>query len=85
MVAQTGVAGSTKFGDYVAAGGQAGFADNLKIGTGARIGAQGGIMRNVDAGEILAGSPAMPLKEHYRQVAVLKRLAEETRKQTNPR
>lgn len=83
MVAQTGVAGSTKFGDYVAAGGQAGFADNLKIGTGARLGAQCGIMRNVLEGEILAGSPAMPLKAHYRQVAVLKRLAEENRKKIN--
>lgn len=80
MVAQSGVAGSTKFGDYVAAGGQAGIADNLKIGSGARIGAQCGIMRDVDPREVLAGSPAMPLKEHYRQVAVLKRLAEENRK-----
>lgn len=85
MVAQTGVAGSTKFGDYVAAGGQAGFADNLKIGTGARLGAQCGIMRDVHEGEILAGSPAMPLKTHYRQVAVLKRLAEENRKKLNSR
>lgn len=83
MVAQTGVAGSTKFGNYVAAGGQAGFADNLKIGTGARVGAQCGIMRDVSEGEILAGSPAMPLKAHYRQVAVLKKLAEENRKKTN--
>jgi UDP-3-O-[3-hydroxymyristoyl] glucosamine N-acyltransferase len=85
MVAQTGVAGSTKFGDYVAAGGQAGFADNLKIGTGARLGAQCGIMRDVANGEVLAGSPAMPLKTHYRQVAVLKRLAEENRKKLNSR
>jgi UDP-3-O-[3-hydroxymyristoyl] glucosamine N-acyltransferase len=85
MVAQTGVAGSTKFGDYVAAGGQAGFADHLKIGTGARLGAQCGIMRNVEAGEVLAGSPAMPLKSHYRQVAILKRLAEENRKKINVR
>lgn len=83
MVAQTGVAGSTKFGDYVAAGGQSGFADNLKIGTGARLGAQCGIMRNVLEGEVLAGSPAMPLKAHYRQVAILKRLAEENRKKTD--
>lgn len=85
MVAQTGVAGSTKFGNYVAAGGQAGFADNLKIGTGARLGAQCGIMRDVLEGEVLAGSPAMPLKSHYRQVAVLKRLAEENRKKINTR
>lgn len=80
MVAQSGVAGSTKFGDYVVAGGQVGFADNLKIGTGSRFAAQCGIYRNVDPGEVLAGSPAMPLKSHYRQVAVLKKLAEENRK-----
>lgn len=85
MVAQTGIAGSTKFGDYVIAGGQVGFADNLKIGTGARLGAQCGIMRDVLAGEILAGSPAMPLKTHYRQVAVLKRLAEQNREKINSR
>lgn len=83
MVAQSGVAGSTKFGDYVAAGGQAGIADNLKIGSGARLAAQCGIMRNVKPQEVLAGSPAMPLKTHYRQVAVLKRLAEEDRKKVN--
>lgn len=83
MVAQVGIAGSTKFGDYVAAGGQAGIADHLNIGTGARIGAQCGIMRDVDSGEVLAGSPAMPLKAHYRQVAILKRLAEENRKKVS--
>lgn len=83
LAAQTGVSGSTKFGNYVAAGGQVGFADHLKIGTGARLGAQCGIMRDVLEGEVLAGSPAMPLKAHYRQVALLKKLAEETRKKTD--
>lgn len=83
MVAQVGIAGSTKLGDYVAAGGQAGIADHLKIGTGARLAAQCGIMRDVHVGEVLAGSPAMPLKAHYRQVAVLKRLAEDNRKKVN--
>jgi UDP-3-O-[3-hydroxymyristoyl] glucosamine N-acyltransferase len=80
MVAQSGVAGSTKFGDYVAAGGQVGITDHLRIGTGARLAAQCGIMRDVEPGEILCGSPAMPLKTFYRQVAVLKRLEEEARK-----
>lgn len=80
MVAQSGVAGRTKLGDYVAAGGQAGIADNLKIGSGARLAAQCGIMRDVKPQEILMGSPAMPIKSYYRQVAVLKKLAEGTRK-----
>jgi UDP-3-O-[3-hydroxymyristoyl] glucosamine N-acyltransferase len=83
MVAQSGVAGSTQFGDYVAAGGQVGIIDNLKIGTGARLAAQCGIQRDVAAGEILVGSPAMPLKAFYRQVAVLKKLEEQTRKKIN--
>ncbi|MBA3813876.1 MAG: UDP-3-O-(3-hydroxymyristoyl)glucosamine N-acyltransferase [Alphaproteobacteria bacterium] len=85
MVAQVGIAGSTKFGDYVAAGGQAGFTDNLKIGTGARLGAQSGIMRDVHEGEALAGSPAMPIKAHYRQIAMLKRLVKENQKKINSR
>ena len=85
MVAQSGVAGSTKIGDYVVAAGQAGIADNLKIGKGARLAAQSGIMRDVLPGETLAGSPAMPVKSHYRQVAIIKRLEEETRNQVNAR
>lgn len=83
MVAQSGVAGSTKFGDYVAAGGQAGFTDHLQVGSGARIGAQCGIMRDVEEREVLVGSPAMPPKEFYRQIVVLKRLVEGTRKKVS--
>lgn len=80
MVAQTGVAGSTKLGDYVAAGGQVGIADNLKIGSGARLAAKCGIMRDVDPQEVVMGSPALPFKTYLRQVAVLKKLVEDTRK-----
>ena len=39
-----------------------------------------GIMRDVKPGEILMGSPAMPLKTFYRQIAILKKLEEQTRK-----
>ena len=83
IVAQVGISGSTKFGDYVAAGGQAGITGHLKIGNYARIAAQSGIMRDVNPGEILCGSPAMPIKTHYRQVSVLKKLEENTRKKRN--
>ena len=80
MVAQSGVAGSSKLGDYVAAGGQVGIADNLKIGSGARLAAKCGIMRDVEPQEVVMGSPAMPFKAFLRQVAVLKKLAEDSRK-----
>jgi UDP-3-O-[3-hydroxymyristoyl] glucosamine N-acyltransferase len=75
LVAQSGISGSTRLGDFVMIGGQAGLAGHLEIGDGARIGAKAGVPNDVGPGEIVLGSPAVPIKLHHRQVAVLKRLA----------
>jgi UDP-3-O-[3-hydroxymyristoyl] glucosamine N-acyltransferase len=75
LVSQVGISGSTRFGDHVMIGGQAGLSGHLTIGSGARIGAQAGIMRDVAAGETVLGSPAVPAREFFRQVAALQRLA----------
>jgi UDP-3-O-[3-hydroxymyristoyl] glucosamine N-acyltransferase len=75
LVAQAGISGSTRLGDFVTIGGQAGTVGHIEIGTGARIGGKAGVTNNVPAGEILVGSPAVPIKQHHRQVAALKRLA----------
>jgi UDP-3-O-[3-hydroxymyristoyl] glucosamine N-acyltransferase len=75
LVAQVGISGSTKLGDFVMAGGQAGIAGHLTIGPGARIAAKAGLMRDVPAGATVCGSPAMPVAEFFRQVAVVQRLA----------
>lgn len=74
IVSQTGIAGSCTFGDYVVCGGQSGFADHLNIGSGAQIGAQSGLMRDVEPGAIVMGSPAVPIKEFMRQVACVQKL-----------
>ncbi|MBS0185429.1 MAG: UDP-3-O-(3-hydroxymyristoyl)glucosamine N-acyltransferase [Proteobacteria bacterium] len=74
IVAQVGIAGSTVLGDYVAAGGQAGFADHLKIGSRARIAAQSGLMRDVAEGETVAGTPAVAILNWHKQNATLSRL-----------
>lgn len=74
IVAQTGVSGSTQFGDFVMTGGQSGFAGHLKIGAGAKIGAQSGIMRDVQPGEEVMGSPAFPIKQFMRQTAILSKM-----------
>jgi UDP-3-O-[3-hydroxymyristoyl] glucosamine N-acyltransferase len=55
--------------------GQAGLAGHLHIGSGARLGAQAGIMADVPAGAEVVGSPAMPVRTFFRQVAALRRLA----------
>lgn len=75
LVAQVGVSGSTRFADFVVVGGQAGIVGHLKIGAGARIGAQSGVLRDVPAGQTVMGYPAIPAKEHWRQVGMLERLA----------
>jgi UDP-3-O-[3-hydroxymyristoyl] glucosamine N-acyltransferase len=75
IVAQTGVAGSCTIGNGVQIGGQVGIAGHLRIGDGARIAAQSGIMRDIAAGATVAGSPSLPAKQYFRQVAALSRLA----------
>ena len=75
VVALAGISGSTTLGDYVIIGGQVGVAGHLKVADGVRVGAQAGIIRDVEPGQTLLGSPAMPHKEFWRQVAALKKLA----------
>ncbi|MBN9525941.1 MAG: UDP-3-O-(3-hydroxymyristoyl)glucosamine N-acyltransferase [Alphaproteobacteria bacterium] len=76
LVAQSGVAGSSHLGDFVAIGAQGGVAGHLTLGTGAQVAAQGGVMTDIGPGETYSGSPAMPIKQHFRQVATIKRLAQ---------
>jgi UDP-3-O-[3-hydroxymyristoyl] glucosamine N-acyltransferase len=75
LVAQVGISGSTRLGDFVMIGGQGGLTGHLTIGNGARIAAQSGVMRDVAPGEAVMGSPAVPIREHHRQVLWLRRLA----------
>lgn len=75
IVAQVGIAGSTKLGKFVIAAGQVGIAGHLTIGDGVRITAKAGLMRDVPAGETVAGFPAIPIREHFKQVATLARMA----------
>lgn len=76
IVAQAGVAGSSRLGDFVAIGAQGGIAGHLAIGSGAQIAAQSGVMSDVPPGETWCGAPAVPIKQFFRQVAWVKRLAE---------
>ncbi|MCG8507716.1 MAG: UDP-3-O-(3-hydroxymyristoyl)glucosamine N-acyltransferase [Rhodospirillales bacterium] len=71
VVSQVGISGSTRVGDFVMMGGQAGLTGHLNIGDGAKIAAQSGVMRDVEPGSTVAGSPAMPGREYWRQVATV--------------
>jgi len=75
LAGQVGLSGSTILEDGVMMGGQAGSAGHLRVGARARIGAQAGLIGDVPPGADYLGSPAMPIRELWRAVAALKRLA----------
>ncbi len=74
FAALTGISGSCNIGNGVVMGGQAGVADHIKIGDGARLAANAGLMHNIPAGEMWSGYPAMPVRQHMRQVSILRKL-----------
>jgi len=61
--------------DFVRVGGQAAMAGHLRIGKGAEIGAQAGVISDTDPGAKVLGSPAQPIKDFFRQIATLKKIA----------
>jgi len=75
LVSQSGVSGSSVIGDFAALGGQAGIAGHLKIGPGAQVAGAAGVMTDIPAGERWAGAPAKPVREFFREVAAVKKLA----------
>ncbi|AQS88357.1 UDP-3-O-[3-hydroxymyristoyl] glucosamine N-acyltransferase [Neoasaia chiangmaiensis NBRC 101099] len=80
VVSQAGISGSTELGDFVTIAAQAGLIGHIKIGDKARIGAQCGVMSDVDAGADVIGSPAMPFREFFRNVAFLRKMAKRPEK-----
>lgn len=79
IAALVGISGSAEIDDYVVVGGQAGLAENIRVGTRSRIGAQSGVMSDIDADAVVAGSPARPVREVFREIATLKKLARPSR------
>jgi UDP-3-O-[3-hydroxymyristoyl] glucosamine N-acyltransferase len=76
IVSQVGVSGSCELGKFVVLGGQVGLADHLKLGDGVQVGAQSGLMADVEAGTIVFGSPARPIREAFKLTALLGKLPE---------
>jgi UDP-3-O-[3-hydroxymyristoyl] glucosamine N-acyltransferase len=74
-----GLSGSVTLGDRVMLGGRVGIADHVTIGSGAQIAAASGVMNDVPAGELWAGAPAQPMKDFFREVAVIRNLVREKR------
>ena len=76
LVAQVGVAGSTRLGNYVTVAGQAGIAGHLRIGDRVTLAAQSGVMHHIPEGQKWMGSPAQPDRVTKRQLLAVERLPE---------
>jgi UDP-3-O-[3-hydroxymyristoyl] glucosamine N-acyltransferase len=67
IAGQAGIAGSTTIGDNVLIGGQVAVSDHLIVGANARIAGKSGVMRDIPAGQAVAGYPAVPVRQWHRQ------------------
>lgn len=76
IVAQVGIAGSTTIGSRVILAGQVGVSGHLEIGDGAVVGAQAGVSKDVPAGAVMLGAPAIPMDRFKRIHAYTMRLPE---------
>ncbi|MBF9232536.1 UDP-3-O-(3-hydroxymyristoyl)glucosamine N-acyltransferase [Microvirga alba] len=75
IVAQVGIAGSTTIEDFVALGGKVAVKGHVRIGMGAQIAATSGVNGDVPPGARWGGSPARPMREWFREITALKKLA----------
>ena len=89
VVALTGISGSCTVGNGAVIAGQVGIGDHAHIGPGVILGGQAGVLSGktvtnealgVKPGTVLWGTPARPLTQVLREIAVLGRLAKRSGK-----
>ncbi len=76
LVAQSGIAGSTRLGRAVILAGQSGAAGHLTLGDGAVVGAKSAALQDLPAGAFVLGIPAIEHRGWKRSQAALRRLPE---------
>jgi UDP-3-O-[3-hydroxymyristoyl] glucosamine N-acyltransferase len=75
IVSQVGLAGSCVLKDLVVIGGQAGVIGHATVGMGAQIAATSSVARDVPPGERWGGTPAKPIRDLFREMSAVDRLA----------
>jgi UDP-3-O-[3-hydroxymyristoyl] glucosamine N-acyltransferase len=77
IAAQTGISGSSAVGDGAVLGGQVGMGDHAAVGPGVILGGQAGILPKknlLGPGIVFWGTPAKPVRQYLKELAVLARL-----------
>lgn len=74
FAAQVGIAGKTIIEDRVIMYGQSAASKSLRIGAGAVISGQSGVSKSLKGQEAYFGSPAVPIRQHHKEIATLRKL-----------
>ena len=80
IAAQTGISGSSAVGDGAILGGQVGMGDHAMVGPGVILGGQAGILpkkKLLGPGIVFWGTPAKPVRQYLKELAMLARLKRE--------
>jgi UDP-3-O-[3-hydroxymyristoyl] glucosamine N-acyltransferase len=72
LVAQVGISGSTVLEDFVVMGGQSGTVGHITVGAGAQVAGNSGVAESIPRGARWGGTPAKPLKQWGKEIALLK-------------
>jgi UDP-3-O-[3-hydroxymyristoyl] glucosamine N-acyltransferase len=75
LVAQTGISGSVTIEDFVVLGGRVSINNHVTIGEGAQLAATSNVNGDVPPGARWGGTPAKPVKQWFREMLTLERLA----------
>lgn len=76
FAAFVGLSGSCNIGNNVVMGGRVGIPDHINIGDGAVMAANSATMRDIPPGETYSGIPAIPIREHMRQISAIRKLTQ---------
>lgn len=74
IVSQSGLAGSSKLGNYVTVAAQAGVGGHIKIGDQAILAGRAGATKSLEGGAVYSGFPARPMREETRKQGSLSKL-----------
>lgn len=75
IAAMSGLSGSTIVGDGVLMGGGVGTSGHLTIGAGSVVHGRAAVTKNWPPGSKLAGAPAQDIRDFWREIAVMRKLA----------
>lgn len=76
LVAQTGIAGSSRFGKRVVASGQTGVLDHVSVPDDTVLVHRAGVINSIKESGMYAATPPQPFKQYLKNIAVFQRLGE---------